>query len=54
MRKKKNNVFTIVLLIAIAILLIATIVSVLDFSPKTEKFTYGQMVEAFEKNQVYL
>ena len=53
MRKKKNNVFTIVLLIAIAILLIATIVSVLDFSPKTEKFTYGQMVEAFEKNQVY-
>ena len=51
--KKKNNVFTIILLVAIAILLIATIVSVLDFSPKTENYTYGQMIEAFEKNQVY-
>ena len=53
MKKKKNNIFTIVLLLAVAILLVAMIVAVFDFSPKLKEYTYGEMVDAFENNQVY-
>ena len=51
--KKKNNVFTIILLLAIAIILVVMIVSVLNPSPNVKTITYGEMVDAFEKNQVY-
>ena len=51
--KKKNNILTIVILIAIAILLVTVIVSVFNFSPSMKEYTYGEMVDAFEKNEVY-
>ena len=51
--KKKNNVFTVALLVAIAILLVMMIVSVLDYSPEIEKQTYDAMVSDFEENKVY-
>ncbi|MBO4983539.1 MAG: ATP-dependent zinc metalloprotease FtsH [Clostridia bacterium] len=51
--KKKNNILTIVILIAIAILLVTVIVSVFNFSPKIEEYSYGEMVNAFEQNKVY-
>ena len=51
--KKKNNVFTIVILIAIAILLVTVIASVFNFSPKMKEYTYGEMVQAFERNEVF-
>ena len=51
--KRKNNLFTTVLLIAIAILLVSMIVSVFDYSPEIKACDYGDMVEAFENNEVY-
>ena len=51
--KKKNNRLTMILLIALGILLVMMIVSVLDYSPKIKECTYGDMVESFEKNEVY-
>ena len=51
--KKKNNVFTWVLLVAIGVVLVYTIMSVFDFSPKIPEISYGQMVEDFENNKVY-
>ena len=51
--KKKNNVLTIVILIAIAILLVTVIASVFNFSPKMKEYTYGEMVQAFERNEVF-
>ena len=51
--KKKNNILTIVLLIAIAILLVTVIVSVFNFSPNMKEYTYGEMVDAFEQNKIY-
>ena len=51
--KKKNNIFTIALLLAISVLLVVMIVSVFDFSPRLEEFNYGEMIDAFENNRVY-
>ena len=51
--KKKNNIFTIVLLVAAAILLISMITSIFSYSPEIKEYTYGQMKEAFEENEVY-
>ena len=51
--KKKNNIFTWILLVAIGILLVYTIMSVFDFSPKIPEISYGQMEEDFENNKVY-
>ncbi len=51
--KRKNNRLTLILLIALGILLVMMIVSVLDYSPKIKECSYGDMIEAFEENQVY-
>ncbi len=51
--KKKNNVLTIVILVAVAILLVAIIASIFNYSPDMEEYTYGEMVDAFEQNKVF-
>ena len=51
--KKKNNVFTMALLIAAAVLLVMMIVSVLDYSPEIKTCDYGEMYEAFINNEVF-
>ncbi len=54
MKRRKNNLFTIILLVAVAIILLAMIVSVLTYSPEIEKeYTYGEMIDAFEGNKVF-
>ena len=54
MKKKKNNVFTLVLLFAMAILLVAAITTVMGgSSEQVEEITYGEMVNSFRTNQVY-
>ena len=51
--KRKNNVFTTVLLIAVAVLLVMMIVSVLDYSPAIKECSYGEMLRAFTNNEVF-
>ena len=51
--KKKNNVLTIVILVAVAILLVAIIASIFNYSPDIKEYTYGEMVDAFEQNKVF-
>ena len=51
--KRKNNRLTLILLVALAFLLVMAIVSVLDYSPEIKSCTYGDMIEAFEENEVY-
>ena len=51
--KRKNNVFTTVLLVAVALLLVMMIVSVLDYSPEIKQCTYGEMLKAFKDNEVF-
>ena len=54
MKRRKNNLFTIILLVAVAVILVAMIVSVLNYSPAIEKeYTYGEMIDAFEQNIVH-
>lgn len=51
--RRKNNIFTVALLIAVAILLVVMIVSVFDYSPKIEECSYGEMEKAFENNSIF-
>jgi len=51
--KRKNNVFTTVLLIAVAVILVMMIVSVLDYSPEIKECSYGDMLKAFKDNEVF-
>ena len=54
MKRRKNNLFTVILLVAVAIILVSMIVSVLTYSPEIEKeYTYGEMIDVFEENLVY-
>ena len=49
MKRRKNNLFTVILLVAVAIILVSMIVSVLTYSPEIEKeYTYGEMIDVFE------
>ena len=51
--KRKNNVFTVILLIAVGVLLVSAIISIFDFSPEIEEISYEEMVNDFENNEVY-
>ena len=54
MKRRKNNLFTVILLIAVAIILLSIIVSLFTSNPEIEKeFTYGEMIAEFEANRVY-
>ena len=54
MKRKKNNLFTVVLLIAVAIILLSIIVSLFTSTPSIEReLTYGEMIAEFEANRIY-
>lgn len=52
--KKKNNIFTVALLLAMAVLLVFVIVSIMNGTQDgIEEIDYGTMVEKFNTNTVY-
>ena len=51
--KRKNNIFTIVLLIAVAVMLVMVIASILNYSPEVKECDYDEMEMDFRNNLVY-
>ena len=51
--KRRNNRLTLIILVALAVLLVMTIVSVLKYSPEIKACTYSEMIADFEENEVY-